>query len=269
MRGHEKKLTHERLLEALAFDPETGVFTHRKGCGKAKAGAVAGYIDHHGERRIGVDGTRYAALRLAYFYIHGHWPSGAVIPADEDLDNARIANLRVVPEISASELPKRRSDLTVELVRKLFSYEGGRLFWACHCYQAKIRFGMEAGTFNYSGYRVITIKGIKYRAHQIAWAHHHGEWLSEGKIDHENGMEHDNRIENLRKATLSQNAANTNKRKGSNTGIRGVHRTGNGRYKVTCGTGKSSHKGTFADIGLAILARQAAAKERYGEFARG
>ena len=265
MREYEKKLTHARLTELLAFDPETGVFTHREGRGNVRAGDVAGYIDHHGDRRIGIDGVQYYALRLAYFYVHAAFPDDAIIPADGDLDNARMANLRVVPEISPEELPKRREDLTVELVRRLFFYEGGRLFWAVHCHGTQIRFGMEAGTFNGDGYRVVGIGGIKYRAHRIAFAHHHGRW-PENKIDHENEDTADNRICNIRECTTSENAANTSKRKGSNTGIRGVYRTRDGKYKVTCGTGKESHRGTFADIGQAIQVRRTTAQERYGEF---
>jgi hypothetical protein len=265
VRANEKKLTHERLLEVLAFNQSSGAFTWLV---TRNYGGRPGYINHHGDRIIQIDGAFYNALRLAYFYENGHWPSGAVIPADGYLDNTRIANLRVVPEISPAELPKKRSDLTVEMVRKLFFYEGGRLFWACNCGK-KIRFGMEAGTVNHYGYRVISIQEIKYQAHQIAWAHHHGEWLSEGEIDHENRVKGDNRIENLRKATHQENMANRCLSKTvSNTGVVGVHKHRNGKYKASCGSGKKKHIGSFSNLDDAILARQAAAQARWGEFAR-
>jgi hypothetical protein len=189
-----------------------------------------------------------------------------VIPADEDPDNVSISNLRVVPEISKADLPKRRSNLTVELIRKLFSYEGGRLFWAIQCHGTHIRFGMEAGTINSYGYRVIVIGGKAYKAHQIAYVLYHGEWLTEGEIDHGNLNKSDNRIENIREATRSQNCANKSFKKTNSTGIRGVHKCKkSGRYHVYVG---QKYLSSHVDIDQAILARRTAAQERYGEFAR-
>ena len=211
-----------------------------------KGGRRAGNIRPGGKRAIRVDYVWCDALRLAYFYTQGSWPEGEVIPADGDLDNASLTNICAVPGISEEELPKRRSDLTIELVRKLLFYEGGRLFWAVQ-HGRNISFGMEAGTVTKRGYREIQIGGNKYQAHQICWAHHRGEWLAEGDIDHKHRMKDNNRIENLRPATRSQNCANTI-RKRSNTGIVGIHRYGSGKYAVSCGGGRGSHIGVFVDI---------------------
>jgi hypothetical protein len=229
VKANENKLTHKRLLEVLIYDPSDGVFR----------------------------------CLVAYFYENGHWPSDAVIPADGDLDNARIANLRVVPSISKQELPNRRSDLTVDLIRRLFFYEHGRLFWAVHCPETHIYFGMEAGSLTNKGYRAINIGGKAYKAHRIAYAHHHGEWPGEGEVDHENLVKDDNRIENLRKATPLQQAANR-RCKLSDTGVRGILRR-RSKYKVTCG---NRYVGFYSSLDDAILARQAAAQARWGEFAR-
>jgi hypothetical protein len=264
VKENENKLTHERLLEVLKYNSATGIFAWLVTRGRARKGGVAGYIGPHGDMSIRIDGTMYAALRLTHFYENGHWPAGAVIPADEDLDNARIANLRVVPEISTAELPKRRSDLTIELIRKLSFYEGGRLFWACHCHQAHIRFGMEAGRMSSQGYRVIMIAGIEYPAHRIAWAHHHGKW-PKNETDHKNGIRNDNRIENLRDATYSQNCANRKIDERNKTGVKGIYVRGdNGTFRVKC---NRKNIGSFKTIQEAIIARFEAEKRCQGEFA--
>jgi hypothetical protein len=262
VRVHEKKLSHARLLDVLSYDPSNGIFTHRKSWAK---GRRAGHLKRTDGRRIRIEGKDYDALRLAWFYAYQSWPSGAVIPADEDRDNARIANLRVVPEFSNAELPRRRSDLTVELVRRLFFYEGGRLFWAVECSGTPIRYGMEAGNAHHSGYRVVKIGGKEYGAHQIAYAHHHGAWLIEGEIDHRDGMKDNNWPENIRKSTPAQNNASRKLSKKSNTGIRGIHKRSNGSYRVNCGP---INVGTFKTLEQAFVARSVVAKEMYGEFAR-
>jgi hypothetical protein len=57
------------------------------------------------------------------------------------------------------------------------------------------------------GYRIITVRGRMVRAHHLIWCWVHGEWSS-SEIDHINGDRDDNRIKNLRLATVSQNRNN-------------------------------------------------------------
>lgn len=100
-RGHKwgtllKKvpLTHERLLQVLDYDPETGVFTCRIARSSAKAGARAGTLAL-GRWLINIDGRRYRANRLAWFYVHGEWPQLEIDHIDRNPSNDRIANLRL------------------------------------------------------------------------------------------------------------------------------------------------------------------------------
>jgi hypothetical protein len=66
------------------------------------------------------------------------------------------------------------------------------------------------GTENSHGYPIVCIgpradrKAI--RLHQLAWILHYGRWPTE--IDHLNGIKTDNRMENLREATSSENNLN-------------------------------------------------------------
>ena len=70
------------------------------------------------------------------------------------------------------------------------------------------RKGQAAGCLNgVSGYVQISIDGVSYKAHRIAWLIEHGEWPA-AMIDHVNGVRNDNRIENLRAATAKTNSEN-------------------------------------------------------------
>lgn len=99
----------------------------------------------------------------------------------------------------------------------------------------------------------------------------HREILGEPKeiIDHINRDPLDNRRENLRIVTQSQNMMNVGLIKSNKSGFRGVHyQTNSGRYvaKVTCNN-KPYFIGAFKDPVEAARAYNAKAKELHGEYA--
>lgn len=87
-------LTQQRLKELLVYNPETGVFRRLVARPNAPAGSVAGSALPTGHLRISVDGQRYFAHRLAWFYVYGCWPNGDLDHRDRRPNHNAIDNLR-------------------------------------------------------------------------------------------------------------------------------------------------------------------------------
>lgn len=72
------------------------------------------------------------------------------------------------------------------------------------------------------------VDGVLYQAHRLAWLYEHGVWPS-GLIDHVDENKQNNRLVNLRVASLSENATNQSRPQRNNKlGIRGVCHTRSG-----------------------------------------
>jgi len=87
-------------------------------------------------------------------------------------------------------------------------------------------------------------------------------------IDHKNGNGLDNRKENLRIATYSQNSYNSRRRKNSPTEFKGVSLFRGKKWTAKIGIeGRRVYLGIFDNIEMAALAYDQAAKVYHGEFA--
>jgi hypothetical protein len=92
----DANLTPERARELLDYNPETGSFTWRVKVNKRwPAGMLAGRINKNGYRYIKL-GKMLLAHRLAWFFIHGNWPTASIDHINGERDDNRISNLRVV-----------------------------------------------------------------------------------------------------------------------------------------------------------------------------
>ena len=84
----------------------------------------------------------------------------------------------------------------------------------------------RAGTQKQSGYREVKVLGTFYLEHRLIWFIVTGKW-PEPECDHKSRVRNDNRWENLREATHSQNRCNS-VGVGSATGFRGVYKNHKG-----------------------------------------
>lgn len=122
------------------------------------------------------------------------------------------------------------------------------------------------------GYISIFIDGMGHSAHRLAHLYMTGEWPID-VIDHINRVTGDNRWENLRSATRSQNLGNRRLNVNSRGGLKGVTPLGSGRNakwyqsRIQVG-GKRIRIGIFTTPEEAHAAYVDAAKKYFGEFAR-
>lgn len=121
---------------------------------------------------------------------------------------------------------------------------------------------------NREGYIRIRIFNKEFRAHRIIWEMFNGP-IPEGMlVDHINGIKDDNRIENLRLATRTQNNINSI-HKGAASGHKGITLNPSGKYRARISKGGVTYSlGTFKTIEEAIEAYRLKDVELNGEFAK-
>lgn len=107
-----------------------------------------------------------------------------------------------------------------QLAHERFTYKDGRLY-ARYSYP-RVKKGSEVGSPDGKGYRKVKLLGKNYLQHQIIFLMHYG--YRPKIVDHINQIRDDNRIENLREATPSENVRNSSICK-SNTGVRNISYT--------------------------------------------
>lgn len=159
--------------------------------------------------------------------------------------------------------------VTQEELKNIFHYEDGKLFWKRVKSKARqVRAGDRAGTLDYNGYRRVKICNKAYKEHRLIFMYHHG-YLPEF-IDHINGKKDDNRIENLRPATRSQNAFNSKVFKNNQSGITGVSETLSGKWRARIRVeGKYKHLGVFDTVEEAVACRRNAEITVFQGFSKG
>lgn len=87
-------LEHQRLLDQLCYDQSTGVFLWNVTRNRIAKETQAGCLNKEGYRIIKLDGATFKAHRLAWFYVHGVWPTGIIDHKDGNGDHNWISNLR-------------------------------------------------------------------------------------------------------------------------------------------------------------------------------
>ncbi len=163
----------------------------------------------------------------------------------------------------------KRSGVTANQVRKLFTYDSdeGHLRWAVS--RQKINIGDVAGYKNTSdGYWYVGFDYNEFLAHRVIWLWVTGEW-PKSQIDHWDGDRVNNKWINLREATNSLNGRNKTKPQSNNksTGIRGID-IRRRKYRVRINIdGKEIVVGRFLTLEEAKVARIEAERQYFGVFA--
>jgi hypothetical protein len=153
--------------------------------------------------------------------------------------------------------------LTKEYLHQVFEYKNGHLYWKIN--KQKTRAGNKAGTNDFfQSYVQITLNGKKFLAHRLIFMMFYGYMPKQ--IDHVNCLKNDNRIENLRICTYSQNQLNI-KPKNLRKNVSFYKRTGKWQVQLKINQ-KTLHFGYFEDVELADLVAHEARDLYHGKFAR-
>lgn len=118
----------------------------------------------------------------------------------------------------------------------IFYYEAetGILTWKVKRIGRGCIVGREVGSVKSDGrYRSVFLNGKRLYVHRVIWQMLNGEIVYGNCIDHIDGNGLNNRIENLRLVTLTENQRNRKLSKNNSTGIYGVFNHAGG-FSVNC-----------------------------------
>jgi hypothetical protein len=160
--------------------------------------------------------------------------------------------------------------LTQQRLRELLDYNPTTGIFSSRRAKSKLKIGGVAGATHRQGYTLIGVDGERFRGCRLAWLYMTGEWPDQ-HIDHINGDPTDDRWNNLRECSRSENMANATLLRGNNTsGARGVSwnkRLEKWHARVNF-EGKLHHCGYFDDFDEAVEARDEKAVQIHGAFAQ-
>ena len=167
--------------------------------------------------------------------------------------------------MSGTQQPVRKQ-VTQADVLELFDYLNGNLSWRVN--RSSMKAGQLAGHLKSTGYMAVRINNKEYKAHRIIYLWHHG--YLPACIDHIDGNRSNNKIDNLRPATTSQNNWNSKRPRKNTSGLKGVcwckrDKKWLARVQIN---GKQLHLGYFNNIDDAEVAIRNARESNHGEYAK-
>ena len=151
-----------------------------------------------------------------------------------------------------------------ERLRELFDYDPDQGLLI----RKDKRFRKRDGIHSARNYQRTTIDYVSYVHHRLVWIWHNGD-PGQMVVDHINRDRHDDRIENLRLATHSENRRSSGMFRTNTSGYKGVTFEKNRcRWKAYIYlNNKRKHLGMFPTKEEAAAAYQRAAAEMHGAFA--
>lgn len=150
--------------------------------------------------------------------------------------------------------------ITQEELKEFFSYDSGKLI--------RNSDSEDISRNHKKGYLVIQFQNKPYLLHQLIWFYFYGYFADQ--LDHVDMDKSNNRIENLRECTHSQQHANKTKYKNNTSGYKGVQwcSTTNKWRAVLMKDRKGMHLGRFPTKEQAASCYDWHATKIWGEFAR-
>jgi hypothetical protein len=187
------------------------------------------------------------------------------------------ANMLIIFCEAKSNARRRQnmSDLIAEYVRDILDYDpdSGNFIWRARCDVPQVWNAMfahkPAGFRRDDGRLMITINYKHYIAARLAWLMMTGNW-PKPEVDHRDTDRSNDRWENLRQATGSQNQHNKPRQKNNTSGIKGVSWS-EARKKwlaQICVRGKNRNLGRFETIEGAQAAYLRASDALHKEYSR-
>lgn len=182
-------------------------------------------------------------------------------PSPDHFDNETV----IMADKAPISIPEIR-----QLVRA--DFEAGKLYWlerpsggmkgrGAAIFNSR-QANKEATSPDKHGYLRLTVKGKTFFAHRVIWALAHDEWPSMA-LDHINGNKSDNRLDNLRLASVSQNGRNMSLPISNKSGVIGVcwdRKAAQWRAYANAG-GRKVYLGVFRTIDEAKAARESASND--------
>jgi len=155
-----------------------------------------------------------------------------------------------------------------DLLLEIFDYKDGKLLWKVAKGTRTDLLGKEAGNKREDGYVRIKVNNRLYLAHRIIFLMVNGYLPKE--IDHIDGNRSNNKIENLREVTKSENAQNRKTPINNTSGVKGVcwHKATKKWYVQLQVNKKNKYFGTYDDLELAQLVAIEARDKYHNQFAR-
>lgn len=159
----------------------------------------------------------------------------------------------------------------MKLARDMLAYdaESGFLTWENPPKFNSNLLSTRAGCVWTDGYRYIRIKREPLLEHRVAWFIQYGE--EPDQLDHINTIRDDNRLCNLRIASITENNRNKGRQANNTSGYKGVtHHKASGKYQAKiCADKKTVSLGYFDSALEAHQAYIKASGELHGQFGRG
>lgn len=283
----------EFINECVSYNEETGELSwkrrpyHHYNSGvtcntfnRNNEGLVITGIAGNGYINFAIDGYKYYAHRIIWKIMTGEDPVGTIEHIDGNKLNNKFENLRISEVGKRNNKKTELSDVSVEYLKECIEYdpETGLAYWkerplhhfknSSNMKSVNKNTGKPIDMINSHGYIRFTINYSTYLLHRVIWKLITGE-DSEHLIDHIDGNKLNNKWDNLREATVGQNACNKKISSHNTTGYKGVSvgRTQNTWVAVIRLDGKVKKLGTFPTPEDAHQAYCEAASAYHGEFA--